>query len=105
VDRLGDEHASRLRQGFKPGRNVDAIPIDPFLLDDDIAEVNADAKFHAAVERQLCVPEAQFVLDSDCALHRLHHTGKFCQQVIPRGVHDATPVLLDEGGHEVTVRG
>jgi hypothetical protein len=36
-------------------------------------------------------------------LHRLDHTRKLRQQVIPRGVYHATPVLLDEGGHQLTV--
>ena len=55
--------------------------------------------------RPLGVPDSQFLLDGDGALHRLHHTGKLRQQVIPRGVHDPPPVLLDEAGHHLPIAG
>jgi hypothetical protein len=45
----------------------------------------------------------EFPLDGDCTLHGIQDTGKLRQQIIPGGVHDATAVLLDEGGDDIPV--
>ncbi len=55
------------------------------------------------IRRQGRVPRVEIPLDGDRTLHRIQHTGKLGQQVIPWGVHDATAVLLDEGGDDVPV--
>src|SRR4029434_2443533 len=49
------------------------------------------------------VPRVELPLDGDRTLHRIQHTGKLGQHVIPWGVHDTTAVLLDEGGNDVPV--
>jgi hypothetical protein len=79
-----DTEAAPLRQALQPSRNVDSISIDALPLHDHIPKVDADAKFHAALERQRRISEVQFVLDGDRALYRVHHTGKLGQQVISR---------------------
>jgi hypothetical protein len=52
---------------------------------------------------QLSIPGSEILLDSHGALYRLHHTSEFCQQVVPRGVDDSSPVLLDKAGHDLPV--
>src|SRR5262249_4351490 len=48
-DRPRDAETSRLGQPLEAGRDVDSIPIDPLPLGNDISQVDADAKLHAAV--------------------------------------------------------
>src|SRR5262249_25725922 len=84
--------------------NIDPIAVDTLALDNDIAQVDANAKLHAAVGRKFGVSGAELMLDGDGTLHSLDHTGKLRQQVIAWGVHDAPPVLLDESGHQLAVR-
>jgi len=52
------------------------------------------------VGRERRVPGFDLPLDGNCTLYRIHHTAKLCQQVITREVHDATSVLLNEGGYD-----
>ena len=101
----GDAEAPCLGQALEARRDVDPIPIDPFSLGNDIPQVDANAKFHATVREQLSISGFEFALDSDGALHGLHHTGKLRQQVIARGVHDPPPVLLDEASHHLPIGG
>ena len=39
---VGDTYAARFRNAFEAGSNVDAVPEDVVVIDDDIADVNAD---------------------------------------------------------------
>ena len=48
VDRLRNADASRFRQPLDPLRDVDAVPVDIVVVDDDVAEVNADPELEAA---------------------------------------------------------
>src|SRR5262249_3047531 len=83
--------------------NIDPIPIDPLPLHHHIPQVDAQAKLHATVDGERCVPGSELPLDSDRTLHRIHHTDKFCQQVVTREVHNATSVLLNEGAHDLPI--
>ena len=91
---LGFDH--RVGPALPPHRNVDPVAIDPLPLGDDIAQVDAAAKPHAAMWRQLGISNVALLLDDDRAPHHLEHTGTLHQQVLPWGVHDTAPVLLDE---------
>src|SRR5262249_55446592 len=85
--------------------DIDHISVAALAFHHHIAQIDANAELHAAVRRQLGVPDFQLALDGHGTLHGLDHTGKLRQQIIPRGVHDAPPVLLDERGHELPVGG
>src|SRR5206468_5481769 len=103
IDGPRDAQASSLGQALQTGGNIDSIPIDPLPLYHHIPQVEAQAKLHSTVDRERCVPGCELPLDSDRTLHRIHHTDKLCQQVITREVHNATSVLLNEGGHDLPI--
>jgi hypothetical protein len=42
-------------------------------------------------------------LDSDPALHCIHNASESGQQIVPQRVYQSTPVLLDEGEHDLLV--
>jgi hypothetical protein len=43
----GDADAARLGQGFETSRDIDAVPVGVVLVDDDVAEIDADAELDA----------------------------------------------------------
>ena len=55
---IGDADAARLRDSFEACRDVDAIAKNIVVIDDDVADVNADTKFDPAVLRHVGVLRA-----------------------------------------------
>lgn len=52
---------------------------------------------------QLGILGLEFVLNRDRALHGIHRTPKFGQQIIPRLIHHPTMMLLNEALHHLPV--
>ena len=77
VDRIGDEHAARIGEGFDPCRDVDAVAIKVVALDDHIAEIDADAQFDAIVRSDTGVSLGHRLLHLDLAAHRIDDASKF----------------------------
>ena len=96
IDRSGDADSSSLCETLNSGSYVYPITIDTLSLLHHIAKVDTYAKVHPAVFRQLSVPNPEFLLDLHGTPHRIHYTAKFCQKIIPRGVHHPSTVLLYE---------
>ncbi len=92
-------------QTFQPGGDVDPIPVEPFAFDDHIAQVDADAKLHLPMFRQLGVLHFEFVLNLDRAAHGIDHTGELGQQIITGRIDHAATVLLDQRGDQCTIGG
>jgi hypothetical protein len=44
-----DADPARLGQSFEPCGNIDTVAVDVVLLDNDVAEIDADAEFDAAL--------------------------------------------------------
>src|SRR5271163_150154 len=51
-----DADAAGLGQAFEASRDIDAVAKDVTVLDDDVADVDADAKLDAVVLRQRGIP-------------------------------------------------
>ncbi len=79
VDGFRDADASALGQSLDSGRNIDSIAVDPFPFHNHIPQVDADTKLHSAIFRQGSVPACEFLLDLNCALHRVHDTPELSQ--------------------------
>src|SRR5262249_48301768 len=50
------------------------------------------------------VARLQFLLNVYCCRHRIYPGGKLGQEIIPRRVYNPTAMLLDQGGHDLSVR-
>jgi hypothetical protein len=50
---VADADATRLRQGFQPSGNVDAVAEDVLPIDDDVAKIDADAEIDARFGRHI----------------------------------------------------
>src|SRR5262249_26029258 len=100
VDILGDANAARHSEAFKPHRYVDAVPEDIAIFYDNIANIDADAKFDPTVfsaNRSV----GHLVLGFQGAPHRVNSACKLNQRPIARVLYNAATVLgdlwIDEG--------
>ncbi len=59
--RIGHADAAGFGQAFEAVGDVDVVAEDLVAIDDDLAEVDADAKLHPALLRQLAVAQRQLV--------------------------------------------
>src|SRR5262249_13801798 len=83
VDAAGDTNPSPFGQVLQPGGDVDPVPVELFPVDDDIPQVDADAKLHTAVDRKFAVASVKLPLDGHRTLHGIDHAGELGQHVIP----------------------
>ncbi len=103
VDMAGDADTAWLRQDLKPCRDVDAVSEQLALLDEHVAQVDANTEAHASCLRQVGIALRQLPLHFHGAAHRIHRTGKLGQDGIAGSVDHPAPVLLDEIGKDVAV--
>ena len=76
VDRARDADTTGNREAFQSRGDVDPIAIESFTFHDHIAQIDANAKLHLPMFRQLGVLLFECVLNFHCAAHRIHHTGE-----------------------------
>src|SRR5262249_1553730 len=90
---LGKTYGSRLGNVLQARRDVDAVTHQvaiAFL--DDVAEMNADAKFDAPLRRQTGIALDHQVLNLDAATNSVDDTAKFHEDSIAGSLHDASVV-------------
>jgi hypothetical protein len=92
---LADTDSARLGDAFKPGRDVHAIAVNVAALDDDVTEVDADAKFEAGYLRLVRIALCHGALHFDRAAHGVHDAGELEENAVARGLDQAASVLRD----------
>src|SRR6516164_3836387 len=92
-----DANPARLGQGFKTGRDVDAVAVDVLVVDDDVAEVQTDAVFDAPFRRHLDIALCHASLDVDRAAYRVDDAGELGEYAVASELDGAPAVLLDVG--------
>ena len=96
IGRAGDENPARVAQLLQAGRDVHAIAEKIAVLDDDIAEIDADPEHDAMVRRNLRL------IRSDILLHRngegcsVHDRTEFGNRAITHQFDDAAVMLGQE---------
>lgn len=86
-------NASRLCQLLEPCRNVDAIAVAVFVLDDDVTEIDANAHVNLLARRHTTIPFGHNALKADRALHRIDDAAEFGQQAIAHQLENAAVML------------
>src|SRR5215472_2191713 len=76
-----------LGDGLKPGGNINAVAIEVVAIDDDIAEIDADAKLYAFFTRNRGVSFVHATLHLDRAAHGIDHARKLNQNSVTGGLH------------------
>src|SRR6266851_2032323 len=77
IDSTGDADATGVGETLEAGGDVDPVAVDLLAIHHHIAEVHADAKFHAAVGWDIRVLSLERGLNLDGALDRIHDAGEF----------------------------
>ena len=95
--RAGD--AARPRQPLEPRRHVDAVAIEIVALDDDVAEIDADAELDVPVLGNSGVALRHAALDFDRAARRVKNAAELDQEAVAHHLEDA-PAMLGHGGIE-----
>ena len=74
---------------FEPSRKIDAVAENVVAVDDDVADMNADAEFEPDFLRDVGVLSGNAALDFHSAAHCIHGTGEFQQHTVAGGLDDA----------------
>src|SRR5262249_20543616 len=94
-----DANAARLRNAFKTGGDIDAIAKDVVVIDNDVADVNADAKFNALGRRHRGILLHHGTLHLNGASGGIDRTSELDQHAIA-GRLDDPPAMRGDGGIE-----
>src|SRR5215218_3216954 len=93
-----DRDAASWGEGFEPRRNIHAVAIDVAVrIDNDVAEVDANAKDDPLVLEYPGVAVERGPLDLDRAGDRLHGARELDQGAVSGQLHNAPVMDLDEG--------
>ena len=94
---VGDADAAWLGDSLEARGDIDAIAENIVVVDDDVADVNADAKFDPEFRRHVDVLLSHLALDLHRTARGIDGTGEFDQHAVASGLDDATVVRGDPG--------
>ena len=89
--RAGDGDAAGRGDAFQPRRHIHAVAENVVALDDDVADIDADAELNAAAFRNISVALAHLALDFGGAGNRIHHARELDQHAVAGQLDDAAP--------------
>jgi hypothetical protein len=90
VGRRRDTDAAGFGYAFKAGSNVDTVPEDIIIIDDDVPNVNADAKFDPSVLRHRQILLRYAALDFNGTAYCIDGAGKLDQHTVAGRLDDST---------------
>src|SRR3954454_10082819 len=94
---VGDTDAAGVGYPFKARGDVDAIAEDVVVINDDIADVDADPEIDPHCRGDIGVLRRHAALDFDRTARRVHRTRKLDQHAIAGGLDDAATMRSDRG--------
>jgi len=97
VSIIGNANSTRLCDSFETHRNIDPVTKDIIVCDDNIADVNADAKFDPLVLRHIGIAFRHAALDFVGASDGIDHAGELNESAVPGILDDASVMLSDFG--------
>ncbi len=97
MDTAGNDHGTGLRQPLQTRGDVHAIAEDIVVLNDNIAEIDANSELDAAGLWRFRVSRRHAILKRHGAPDGIHHAGELGQEPIPRRLDNPSSVLGDAG--------
>ena len=92
----GNGDAAGRSDGFETNRNIDAVAKNLVLVGHHIAHVDAEAKLHEPIRRQLAVALGHQRLDFDGGLERANDAGIFQKETVAGVFHQPAAVIEDD---------
>jgi hypothetical protein len=99
VSIVGNANTTRFCDPFETHRNIHAVTKDIIVLDDNITDVNADAKFDPLDLRYIDILLGHAALNFVGTSHGIDHAGELGNSAVP-GILDDTSVMLSDFGIE-----
>ena len=96
---------TRLSKSLQLSRDIDGIAEEMVALNDDVADVDADAEPHVLADRSISILLRYGVLHCDSALHGIHGAGEVSDEAVTRRVEDPTAMRGDEPIDNDPIRG
>src|SRR5258708_2398203 len=97
VSIVGNANPTRLCDPFETYCNIDPITKDIIVCDDNITDVNADAKFDPLVLRHIVILFGHAALDFVGASHGVDHACELDESAVPSVLDDASAMISDFG--------
>src|SRR5207253_5568583 len=101
ADWPGDRYSAGRGNALQACRHVDTVAKNILSLYNDVAHVNAHAKFDALILRGTGVLFSDATLQLGSARHRIHDTGKLHQHSVAGQFDDSSLMLADFGINEI----
>ena len=97
VNIVGNANTTRLCDPFETDCNIDPITKDIMVFDDNITDVNADAKFDPLDLRYIDILFGHAALNFDGASYGIDHAGELNESAVPGILDDASAMISDFG--------
>ena len=89
--------APGLAKRLYAGGNVNPVAVDVAFVDDDVADIDADAKLDPAIFGNVSIALGHGTLDFHGAAHRIDGARKFDQRTVARRLDDAAAMFGNLG--------
>ncbi len=96
VDRLGNTESTLAGQTLQAGRHIDSVTKEVVVIDDDVAQVDADPKAHLSISRNLGVVTLDLMLDVDRASNRFDRARELGHDAVAGPAKDPPVVIAHE---------
>jgi len=87
--------AAGLSQCFQPSCYIDTVAKNIVTIDDDVTDIDANAKLDAFLSRDIGIAFNHTALDVDGAAHRVDNASMLDEHAVTGGLDDTTPVFPD----------
>src|SRR5207248_1815103 len=93
---VGKADSAWLRQALEPRRQIDAVAIEVAILDDHVAEIDADAKLDLLALGESRIRRSHALLHIHGALYGVDHAGELDQHAIAHQFEDPAAMPGDQ---------
>ena len=97
VSIVGNADSTRLCDPFETHRNIDPVTKDVVVFDNNISDVNADAKFDPFALRHIGILFCHAALDFVGTSHGVDHAGELNESAVPSILDDTSAMISDFG--------
>ncbi len=93
---LGDEDAAAVGQRFETGGEIHTVAEYVLVVDDDVAECDANAETESLVVGLILLVLGDTGLPRQGTLAGINHAGELTEEPVAKGLDDAPPVVSDQ---------
>ena len=92
-----DANRARQRNALEPRSDIDAVTEHVVVVEDDVADMNADAEFDLQLRRHTSIVFGHCALHVHREAHRVDGAGELDKHTVPGGLDDAAAMRGNAG--------